>query len=54
MFRSVLGPLLILLCTHSVLENKLIGFADDSTLKAVGQSPCVRVELVVSSVTFGE
>ena len=36
--RSVLGPLLFLLYTSelfSVLENRLIGYADDSTLIAV-------------------
>ena len=27
----------------SILENKLIGYADDSTLIAVVPSPCVRV-----------
>ena len=35
---SVLGPLLFLLYTSelfSILENKLIGYADDSTLMAV-------------------
>ena len=35
---SVLGPLLFLLYTSdlfSILENKLIGYADDSTLLAV-------------------
>ena len=39
---SVLGPLLFLLYTSelfSILENKLIGYADDSTLIAVVPSP---------------
>ena len=39
---NVLGPLLFLLYTlefFSVLENKLIGYADDSTLMAVVASP---------------
>ena len=39
---SVFGPLLFLLYTSelfSVLENKLIGYADDSTLIAVVPSP---------------
>ena len=39
---SVLGLLLFLLCTSelfSILENKLIGYADDSTLMAVVPSP---------------
>ena len=56
---SVLGPLLFLLCTSelfSSLENKLIGYADDSTLMAVVPSPGVRVavaeSLIVSGVTF--
>ena len=43
---SVLGPLLFLLYTSelfSVLENKLIGYADDSSLIAVVPSPGVRV-----------
>ena len=42
----VLGPLLFLLYTSevfSILENKLIGYADDSTLMAVVPSPGVRV-----------
>ena len=39
---SVLGTLLFLLYTSelfSILENKLIGYADDSTLMAVVPSP---------------
>ena len=43
---SVLGQLLFLLCTSelfSILENKLIGYADDSTLMAVVPSPGDRV-----------
>ena len=43
---SVLGSLLFLLCTSElfpILENKLIGYADDSTLMAVVPSPGVRV-----------
>ena len=43
---SVLGPLLFLLYTSelfSILENKLIGYADYSTLMAVVPSPGVRV-----------
>ena len=43
---SVLGPLSFLLYTSerfSILENKLIGYADDSTLMAVVPSPGVRV-----------
>ena len=42
----VLGPLLFLLCSSELfyfLENKLIGFADDSTLMAVLPFPSVRV-----------
>ena len=47
---SVLGPLLFLLCTSelfSVSENKLIGYADDSTLMAVVSSPGVRVAVAL-------
>ena len=43
---SVLGPLLFLLYTSelfSILENKLIGYAADSTIIAVVLSPGVRV-----------
>ena len=59
---SFLGPLLFLLYTSelfSILENKLIGYADDSTLMAVVPSPGVRVAVavilarLVSGVTFG-
>ena len=42
--RRVLGPLLFLLYTSelfSILENKLIGYADDSTLMAVVPCPFV-------------
>ena len=42
---SVLGPLLFLLYTwelFSILENKLIGYSDDSTLMAVVPSPISR------------
>ena len=48
---SVLGPLLFLLYTSelfSILENKLIGYADDSTLIAVVPSPGVRVAVAES------
>ena len=41
-----MGPLLFLLYTSelfSILENKLIGYDDDSTLMAVVPSPGVRV-----------
>ena len=43
---NVLGPLLFLMYTSelfSILENKLISYADDSTLMAVVPSPGVRV-----------
>ena len=43
---SALGPLLFLLYTSdifSILENKLIGYAHDSTLIAVVPSPGFRV-----------
>ena len=45
----VLGPLLFLLYTSelfSILENRLIGYADDSTLMAVVTSPGVSVTVV--------
>ena len=48
---SVLGPLLFLLYTSklfSILEKKLIGYADDSTLIAVVTSPGVRVTVAES------
>ena len=48
---SVLGPLLCLLYTSelfSVLENKLIGYADDSTLTAAVPSPGLRVAVAES------
>ena len=44
--RSVSGPFLFILYTSDpfhILENKLIGYADDSTLIAVLTSPGVRV-----------
>ena len=43
---SVLGPLLFLLYTSelfSILENKLMGYANDSTLIAVVPFPGLRV-----------
>ena len=48
---GVLGPLLFSLYTSelfSILENKLIGYDDDSTLMAVVPSPGVRVAVAVS------
>ena len=48
---SVFGPLLFLLYTSelfSILENKLIGYADDSTLIAVVPSPGSRVTVAES------
>ena len=50
---SVLGPLLFLLYNpelFSILENKLIGCADDSTLMAVVPSPGVRVSVAESLI----
>ena len=50
---SVLGPLLFLLCTlelFSILENKLIGYADDSTLIDIVPSPGVRVAVAESLI----
>ena len=48
-----LGPLLYLLYTSelfSILEHKLIGYADDSTLMAVVPSPGVRVAVAESLI----
>ena len=50
---SVLCPLLFLLYTSklfSILENKLIGYADDSTLMAVMLYPGVRVTVAESLI----
>ena len=50
---SVLGPLLFLRYTSElfcILENKLIGYADDSTLMAVVPSPGVRVAVAESLI----
>ena len=50
---SVLGPLLFLLYTSElffIFENKLIGYADDSTLMAVVPSPGVRVAVAESLI----
>ena len=48
---SVLAPVLFLLYTSepfTILENKLIGYADDSTLMAVLPSPGARVTVAES------
>ena len=50
---SVLGPLLFLLYTSElfyILENKLIGYADDSTLMAIVPSPGVKVAVAESLI----
>ena len=50
---AVLGPLLFLLYTSElffILENMLIGYADDSTLMAVVPSPGVRVTVAESLI----
>ena len=50
---SVLGPLLFVMYTSElfyILENKLIGYADDSTLVAVVPSPGVRVAVAESLI----
>ena len=50
---SVLGPLLFLLYTSehfSILENKLIGYSDVSTLMAVVPFPDVRVTVTESMI----
>ena len=49
----VLSELLFLKYTldlFSILENKLIGYADDSTLMAIVPSPGVRVTLAESTI----
>ena len=51
---SVLGGLLFFMYTVeliSILENKLIGFADDSTLMAVVPSPEVRVKVTATLIS---
>ena len=51
---SVLGPLLFLLYTSELfynLKNKLIGYADDSTLMAVVPSQGVRVAVAESLIS---
>ena len=50
---SVFGRLLFLLYTSemiSILENKLISYADDSTVMAVVPSPGVRVAVTESLI----
>ena len=50
---SVLGPLLFLLYTSelfSILDNTLIGYADDSTLVAIVPSPGIRVAVAESLI----
>ena len=50
---SVFGPLLFLLYTSelfSILENKLIGYADNSTFIAVVPYPGVRVAVAESLI----
>ena len=52
-YGSVFGPLLFLLYTSelfSILENKLISYADDSTSMAVVPSPGVRVAVAESLI----
>ena len=51
--RAVFGPLLLLLYTLeflSIQENKVICYADDSTLRAILQSPGVRVTIAESLI----
>ena len=50
---SISGPLLFIRYTSElfyILENKLIGYADDSTLVAVVPSPGVRVAVAESLI----
>ena len=52
---NVLGRLLFLLYTpefFSILENKLIGYADDSTLIAIVPSSGVRVTIAESLIRY--
>ena len=54
---NVLGQLLLLpyiSVLFSILENKLIGYADDSTLLAVVSSPIVRVTEAGSGIVTSE
>ena len=51
---SVFCPLLFLLYKSelfSILENKLIGYSDDSTLMAVAPSPGIRVAVTDSLIS---
>ena len=51
---SVLGPLLFLLCTAeliSILENKMICYAEDSILMTLVPSPGVRVTVAESLIS---
>ena len=51
---SVVGQLLFILYTtelFTILENKLIGYADDSTVMAVVPSPGVRVAVAESLIS---
>ena len=51
---SVLGPLLFLLYTSelfNILENKLINYADDSTLMAIVPSPGIRITVAESLIS---
>ena len=48
-----MGPLLFLLYTSelfTIMENKLIGYADDSILKSLVPSPGVRVAVAESLI----
>ena len=50
---SIFGPLLLILYTtklFSILETKLIGYADDSTLIAVVPSPGFRITVAESLI----
>ena len=55
---SVLNQILFLMYTSrlfSILEKKLIGYADDYTLMAVVQSPGIRVTVAESLIcNFGK
>ena len=48
-FRSIIVPLYTSVI-FSISENKLIGYADDSTLMAVVPSPGIRVAVAESLI----
>ena len=52
-YGSILGPLLFVLYTSeifSILQNKMIGYADDSSFMSVVPSPAVRITVAESLI----